>query len=890
MALALVALWIAALPGIAAEPPHDAFNRGVIMTGSDGNASAGLVAQAGQPTSAGAPPVEDAQPAGTAAPDSPGAGSEEDDRDAWMGVPPTPFDIGERGAPSFSRKPPGPPGQVAEEADFFQAFSEGLDFQGFGADFRDVDWRQTLEFVNAARTEYAPERNEIRMEGDVHVRVDRLHFRADSFHYNQDTGEILAEGDVTLRTEKSLLSASRVEYLMPADAKLRMPGEEPPLTTEEPADAESAREQMQQGRLKATDVYLVEPGRELRADAIDFDFAKRGGTLTKPRGLVVSEIEGRPVGLYYGAEIIEVVDETTARGEELWVSPCGGDPPSVSVLLDEARYTEDEAFVAKGARLKIGGVKTPIYWPKWTYRLGARRTLGFDFDSGRAAELGYYVNYAQYFAAGRDVDLGVRLYPTEKEGVGVGVEGSYDFMRSPAHPLFRSEGYYRLLGTTKNSGEATLYHRHELAQDTLLLLQWEQWFERDYMKEWWYDLYRDRTQPRTFANVTYTQPGYIATATARVTTNDFVAETERLPEATFHLLERPLFDGVYLTFDSVGGYNEREPAGTEAARLMNVARLTLDIDAHEALSITPFAEAELGYYSRTLDEGDDDFFSATTVGVTAQTRFHKAYPGRWGFSGFKHVIVPSLTYSYRPEPTTGIDEVPRFDAYDNAFGRSRLETKIDSLVFGRDARSNLSWQVMRLTLYQGTDFWNELRDAEDYELEFDLRPRPWWGVQLVAERHRASQDVDLDAPFFFQRRFLEFLEDLVNRPVDPELRFRYNARYADYDRVLGYFYYDDRIYQGRFNARIGFAYTETRETVFNREILYGGGYRLSEDWSVAFEHRYDFERDELYRQEYEVRRRWKCWETALKFRDRTEGWDVSFEMSLVAFPGTTLTF
>ena len=91
-----------------------------------------------------------------------------------------------------------------------------------------------------------------------------------------------------------------------------------------------------------------------------------------------------------------------------------------------------------------------------------------------------------------------------------------------------------------------------------------------------------------------------------------------------------------------------------------------------------------------------------------------------------------------------------------------------------------------------------------------------------------------------------------------------------------------------FDSRLGFSYTETRGRVFNREVLYGIGYRLTNQWSVAMEHRYDFEFDELRTQTYEVRRIWDCWETAIRFRDRESGFDINFEISLTALPGTKL--
>ena len=422
------------------------------------------------------------------------------------------------------------------------------------------------------------------------------------------------------------------------------------------------------------------------------------------------------------------------------------------------------------------------------------------------------------------------------------------------------------------------------------MLQVEQWFDEDVIKDFYYEEYRNRSEPRVFANAAYTKPTYVATATVRKRTNDFVTETERLPEATYHLLDRNLAGPFYFTFDTINGYNEREPAGTHAVRSVNVARLTMPMKLETLMTVTPFVEGDVSYYSDEPDSSDDHFRLSETIGVTAQSRLHRSFPGAVGFSGFKHVFVPSITYSYRLEPSMEIEETPRFDAYDNAYGRSRLETKLDNIVFGKDAVTEEVWQVARLTFYQGNDFWNEFRKSEDYETELDIRPRSWWGFLLAAERHRINDDFDIDAPSPYASWFFDAYENLTGDPFDPDLTTRLNAVYGDYDRLLTYVYYDDFVHDGDVAGRIGFAYTKTRDRVFNREILYGFSYKLAEKWAVAFEHRYDFERGDLYQQEYEVRRNLHCWDATFRVRDREQGWDFGFELSLTAFPGAKVKF
>ncbi|MBI4559095.1 MAG: LPS assembly protein LptD [Candidatus Hydrogenedentes bacterium] len=778
------------------------------------------------------------------------------------------------GRPSVLPFPPGSQKRITD------VLKEGPQLPSEEPGFQAPDWTQPWKNIKADKLQYPLYGDQpLQAEGNVRLELENTRFAADAFYYHENLGEMRATGNVTVTQDQSALYADEVYYKVSVEPLAEAPY---PLEIAGVTEDEQAREKrrLSMGRVEASQVRLYEPARELTANRLVYDLAQKTGE--------ADVVQGRAGIYYFGADRLRLLGPRSFDGEDVWVTTCDHDPPHYVVRLKKASVKDGKAVIGTNARLQLGGADTPVYWPKWAHSAGGK--LNFDFASGHNDPLGYYASIGQRFSYTPDIDLGLRLYPTEREGVGLGVEGDYDFMETPASPWFRSKGSFQSLYTTKDRGYFELYHRHELRDDAILLVQSEQWSDRDFYKDFHYDAFRNRTEPRTFANLTYTQPKYIATGTIRKTTNSFVHETERLPEATFHLLERRLTDNLYLTFDTVDGYNEREPAGTHAVRFVNVARLTYDLDLESALTIAPFLEVEGSWYSDERSGESSEARFAGMVGTTLQTRLQKTYPGAFGFAAFKHVLVPSVTYSYRPESTMDVEETPRFDAYDNVYGHSRLESKIDNILYGRDAHTQEVWQVARLTFYQGNDFWNELRRSTDYEVELDLRPRPWWGFQLAGEHHGINKEYDLDEPFFLQRFFLELYEDVRNKPYDPEIAYQYDARYGDYDRILTYLYYDDTALGGTLSSRLGFAYTETQDRVFNREVLYGLGFRLGEHWGVSFEHRYDFERGDLYLQKYELRRDLHCWEAAIQFRDREEGWDFSLEFNIKAFPGTKVKF
>lgn len=762
-----------------------------------------------------------------------------------------------------------------EQKGLRDALTRPIEFGEPGLGFTPPDWTEPLRDLEADSMTTDLSTGKTVMRDNVRLRLGEMAFRSDQFSYSDEQGSYDAEGHVEVSQHSSSLSADFLSYATPETEVVER------AFVLEPRDEQNlAKKRLSMGRITGRNLHVSEPTRELRAEEVDYDFAAQKGTLTNARG--------RAAYFYYSAEKLHILGPEEFIAENAWFTTCPGDPPGYRIMVKELHVEKGEAVAGKGARLALGGFQTPFALPIWRSAEGPY-PWSLDFDSGRYAETGYYLNLGQQFQVSRELSIGPRIMPTEKEGVGLGGDLYYDYTKTPSSRLYRTSGEFHGLQTTENRGYLAWYNRFEPNKDLVLRMQAEQWSDEEFYKDFFYERYRHRSEPRTFANLTLRREEFIATGTARVNTHSWVGETERLPEATFHLVERPLADRLMFSFDTVNGYNDRNPGREYGTRSVNIARMSYDWDPAAWLSVTPFYELEGAWYQRERTSEDSATRVSNLAGVTLQTRLHREFPGFWGFSAFKHVILPSVTYSYRPEPTLSAEDAPRFDALDNVHGRSRLETKLTNVIYGRDAETNDVWQAARLTLYQGNDFWNETRKADDYEAELDLRPRPWWGMQLAGERHNTRKPESLLEENYVETRLYKAYERATGKALNDRAA-DLNLRYADYTRLLTQLYYDDTVVGGRFNTRVGFAYSDTDGNIYNRDVLYGLGYRLSENWGVSFEHIYDLNEDEMRSQTYEIRRSFKCWETALRFRDRQSGFDVNMEISLTAFPDTAIEF
>ncbi len=757
---------------------------------------------------------------------------------------------------------------------FTQPLTLGSEVEGFVA----PDWKQPFKDIKADRMQRDLNTGKTVMEGNVQLRLGELLFQSDRFLYEGDADKVEAEGNVRITQKDTELQAERVTYLTPPKEEIiKTPSILKPVLDEE----ELAKKRLTTGRLYAEYLSIRDPYRDFSADQIEYDFLKKTGEIKNAKGVVGP--------FYFHAGSLHLHGENSFTAEDVWLTTCDHDPPHYRVKVKKLTVEDSKFKEAEYLRLQIGKVTTPIFFPFW----GGEDALGgFDIDVGRESVIGSYLNVGYSRDITNNIQAGPRVMITEKEGVGFGGDVYYNFMEEPTSFFYRAKGEAHGLYTTEERGYIHIKNRFEPSDDLLVLAQVEHWSDEDFYKDFFYKTYRNRTEPRSFVNLTYRQPQYIATATTRVGTHGWVHETERLPEATFHWLEQPLFSNVYLSFDTINGYNRREPYDYEAFRTVNILRLTYDVKPLGPIKITPFAETQVTWYSEQVNRDESIGGLSEKLGVTLQTRLMRVYGSFLGFSSIKHVVLPSITLSYRTPSAYNIYDRYYFDPLDTVTGQTRIETKLDNVFYGKDAETQEVWQIARLTFYQGNDFWNEYHKSDDYEIEVDIRPRRWYGLQLTAEKH-----VSEEIKWYQQIReanklsISDWMDNWLNEKGGKNYYLeRADLISGDYTRVLGMLYFDNTLVGGKANGRVGIMLAETEYEVTNRDILYGLGYRLNEKWSVAFEHIYDLENDNLRRQTYEIRRNLHCWDIGLRWTERERGTDISIEFSLSAFPGTRIRF
>jgi hypothetical protein len=634
-------------------------------------------------------------------------------------------------------------------------------------------------------------------------------------NYESDKADIIDlgkklrfEGRVQITTENAEFSADEIDY-----------------------DAE--KNTFRATGLEPGGVRMKRDGGSLTADEVIYDVESETGELTNCSGTFDQ--------LLFHAPLVKRTGPNSAELVGGHVTTCDLDKPHYRVVAERIEVTDEQELSARNATFYLGPVPI-LRVPRFSHAVGETR-FPINIHTGHESELGYFLRTEYEFDVTEKFSGGVHADVYTDEGFGTGLDGSLTAVEG-------GETTFKTYMTTKERGRAEIYHTQEMPRDWRAILQLEQWTDEDFLEEFYYDEYKRRTEPETFLNLTRTKPYDIISLTVRKRTNGFVDETERLPELNVTFLERQIgATPFYYSVENSAGYLVDRPGEEHTLRNFTSGRLSYAGRPARWLSVVPFIGVDGTYYSDGLVE-DDLYRTSPLSGVTLGTRLHKVYGSRSGnYSAFKHVIVPTLTYTYRPTPDVRTTEIHEFDAIDNVVGGSRIGFELDNLFLSK-TNDGEQRQFARLTLYSGTDITSEQEESVDWAARLQVSPWDRFGFEFDADSHDAEEDFKLFNGSFYYR---------------PEER-------------------------GGPEIRLGFGYSETESGVFNEDVSYYFGTNLGQKWRVSLEHRYDFHDNELEYQEYRIWRDLHCFEGGISYRIREKSERVLIMIGLKAFPGAEVKF
>ena len=402
--------------------------------------------------------------------------------------------------------------------------------------------------------------------------------------------------------------------------------------------------------------------------------------------------------------------------------------------------------------------------------------------------------------------------------------------------------------------------------------------------------YRLDPQPRTFVEVNRFWQNFNVNAYVQPQLNSFLETIERLPEVRLTGQRQQLWDTpFYYQSETSAGYYQRRfgetnsiPTGLDyaATRADTYQQVLLPHTFFDWLNVTPRVGGRYTYYGdasgpgATTDEVNRWVFD---TGAEVSTKASRVWPGARNrlleVEGLRHIVEPFFNYAYIPNPSAyGTNEIPQFDyqlpslrllpislpdynSIDSIqaenvmrFGlRNKLQTKREGKVVNL-----LDWNVYAdwyLRTHAGQSTYSDLYS------DLTIKPRSWLTLESLTR---------------YQIQDGKFRMSLTTASIHPNNTWTW---------TVGQFYLRDDLSGSPTALGLG-------NNIFTSTLLF----RLNENWGFRASHYFDARSGTLQEQDYSIYRDMRSWTAALAFRMRDtsnsseDDFTVTFTFSIKAAP------
>jgi len=600
-------------------------------------------------------------------------------------------------------------------------------------------------------------------------------------------------------------------------------------------------------------VTLTQKGSVFKGDRGEYDFGKKIGHVDK--------MDASIQNTYYGkAQKIEKVEENHYRISDSYVSTCCGDNPFYKISAHDIDFFPDDKVVIRNAVLFIRNIPV-LFIPYYEQPFVDFNRFPVHLVPGKRAEWGPFLLSKWRYNLVNRPDLTVKgnvlLDYRDKRGFGGGVESFYHgnkighgavriYYANDNNPPreFNQPG-----NVNPNRDRYQWRHQSKLGESTTLTTEWNKLSDKDVVKDFFYhEEYEKDALPDNYVSIITAKPEYTFSVLDRERLDNFYTAVERSPELRFDTHNRPFAETPFYLREEVEFANLKRTAAKSDTSI-DLTRLDVNHTVSYAarlgdVSVTPRVGTRHTFYSRDTD-GDRDLVRGTfEPGVDVSTHFYKTYDVYMKALGLdinqmRHIFTPTLSYNYRPNPTTSRTLLQQFDALDaidkQNFIRLNFENKL--LVKNHaDSGELYSREFARILPFLDLDM--HTGRLENVGLDAELKPYTWMGLEADTT---------------------------------------YNSNTRDFDTAN----FDIYFTRGRWKVAVGQRYVQNESSQTTAEIRL----KLNQEWEFKLYDRYEFEEGASKEFEFTASKTFDCVIADFTY-NRREGDTFFVTLRLKAFPST----
>ena len=618
-------------------------------------------------------------------------------------------------------------------------------------------------------------------------------------------------------------------------------------------------------------VSLNDPNVKMTGSKMTYNFQNKSGSIYD------ATFKSQP---YFGsAHILEKLSDSEFIASNTSITSCNFDKPHYRIGMKKINFFQGDKIQAEDAVMYIGNIPV-LYLPKFNRSL-TDPIMHIQVHPGTRKDWGPYILNTWKTNLAENVDARLFLDYRNKLGVAEGFalnyappgfgNGDFKFYYTDEHPTKLSPG------SPENFQRYLLRWRHKWDIDPTTNFISEFYKISDekrkfdpnnfFLKDYFYREFEEDSQPLSYAQFHHSFPNSTFDFLVQARTNNWFDQLSKLPEVKYTLPsirigETPIF---FESNTSVANIDKKASTEPVSADEVNVSRM----DTTNSFSLpfklgffrlTPFLANRETIYDKGADGSTLPMRTIFYSGVGLSTKLFRFYDVKANFlgldiNGIRHVITPSIEYSYNHDPTIESDKLKQIDSIDSIdsgsvayFGLSnKLQTK----------RNGKSVDLLDFRVSSAYEFDPRMEDGEKHggtldDVYFKLKILPFSWMRIESDAIYSTEN---------------------NYFSDVNYDFNFNI---DKDKSLG----------------IGQRYANGG----GNQITCGFNWRLNPKWKFSIYERYEMgDNPNLVRglseQEYTISRDLHCWTMDLTLnRKKEEGTSFWVIFRLKAFPESDYGF
>jgi lipopolysaccharide assembly outer membrane protein LptD (OstA) len=624
---------------------------------------------------------------------------------------------------------------------------------------------------------------------------------------------------------------------------------------------------------------------------------------------------------YYHGNVIRKQEEDVLYVNGGSYTTCNLNQPHFHFYSNKMKLISNDRVIARPVVLFIE--KIPVFYlPYFVFSIKKERHSGFlsfqigNFDRGRrfVNNLGYYWALSDYYDMTTSIDYNDEVGVTFNLGFRYALR--YNFSGS-VDGAYARETQHTLSGTNKrNRWKLNARHQQTLTQTSSLSgtasfvsdasyytdistnpaerLDRSLRSQLNFRKSWGRSSFQavvQGTNNLDLHNITYDLPRLSFSLSSRAL---FPAE-----EAT---AEKRWYQNLMLSY-SVNTNNYISQTGTDSTETRKhyaLARhnmnLSMPTNIFKYLTISPNAVInENWFYIFDTDQSRDAELATKTglrradlsFGMSANTKLYGLFrPPISGLIGIRHVMNPSINFSYRPKSDRHADEASFVglgsggaesqnlgwslsNLFQMKYKKGEQERKLDLFTLAFSANYNFKAEG-----YKWSDLSTTMRSSTIPYLTFSLTARHDLynrSTQKLDVLHAHLKSISLSTFFSYSGQSGVLGGSSGPEPIDSVTGIKFPGQGQKHP----------------WSITIGHRYAESRGTLFTsitNTLTMGSEFYLTDNWKVGFSQYYDIRKKEIVERRFSFYRDLHCWEAVFYWIPNGSLQGYYFRINIKALP------